>query len=170
MQLHTLIYDFKEQPNLGVFMSSLPLLLFSLFGLFVFYKNKKDLSQNIKNSKIGMAIGLFLSVFFGIFFTVYFTGNLAYYFEFVKIYDNKKYKIVEGRVSNYHPMQKGGHGDRESFNVNGIDFKFSDFDYTFGYNNATSKGGAIKENLFVRIYYFNNSDEDGNVILRLEVE
>ncbi len=170
MQLLTLIYDFKEQPNLSVFASALTGLLFSFFGLFVFYKNKKDLSQNIKNSKIGMAIGLFLSVFFGIFAIAFFTNNLVRYFEVVEVYDSKKYKIVQGKVSNYHPMQKGGHGDRERFSVNGIDFKFSNFVDTYGYNNAASRGGAIKENLFVRIYYFNINSERGNVILRLEVE
>ena len=82
-------------------------------------------------------------------------------------YKNKQYSIVEGRVSNYHPMPKEGH-DYERFTVNGIDFEFSDYDLTYGYRNAASKGGAIKKDLFVRIYYFNNKGV--NLILRLETE
>lgn len=63
-------------------------------------------------------------------------------------------------------MPESGH-DSERFDV--IPFEFSDYDASdYGYNNAASKGGAIKEQLHVRITYFYNGDK--NVILRLETE
>ncbi len=164
MQYLTIIYDFANQlPNNDLLF---PLVML-ICGLGIIYYNK---NLNIEGRKSGMVAGFILSIFSGIILIIWIPINLVCYFDTRDIYDNKQYKIVEGRVANYHPMQKGGHGDRESFSINGIDFKFSDFDDTYyGYKNVASKGGAIKENLLVRIYYFNHSEE-GNVILRLEIE
>jgi hypothetical protein len=65
-------------------------------------------------------------------------------------------------------MPEGGH-DTERFTVNGVAFEYSDYDLNdYGYNNSATKGGAIKEGLFVRIDYFNKGTK--NVILRLETE
>jgi len=65
-------------------------------------------------------------------------------------------------------MPYGGH-DTERFDVNGIHFEYSDFmEGDYGYNNAASCGGAIKEGLKVRIGYFNNGNK--NVILKLETQ
>jgi hypothetical protein len=73
------------------------------------------------------------------------------------------YKVVEGIVKNFHPMPWTGH-DSERFSVNGVRFEYSDFDLSKGgFNNTSSHGGPIKENLPVRIAY-----KSGR-ILRLEV-
>lgn len=90
------------------------------------------------------------------------------YFKTKQVFDNKLYKIVEGRVCNYHPMPISGH-DTERFDVNGIHFAFSDGDISdYGYNNAAINGGAIKDSLYVQISYFYNGTR--NVILKLETE
>ena len=72
------------------------------------------------------------------------------------------FKVIEGTVENFDPMPSSGH-KRESFTVKGVRFEYSDFLITPGFNNATSLGGPIKENLPVRISYI------GNTILKLEV-
>ena len=71
-------------------------------------------------------------------------------------------KIVEGRVEQFHPMPWSGH-DMEHFEVKGIEFNYSDFIVSTGFNNAASHGGPIREGLPVRICY-----QDGE-ILRLEI-
>lgn len=72
------------------------------------------------------------------------------------------YLTVEGRVSDFTPMPRGGHAE-ESFTVNGVHFAYSDFEIQAGFNHTSSYGGPIREGLPVRIAY-----RDGE-ILRLEV-
>lgn len=71
-------------------------------------------------------------------------------------------QVVEGRVENFHPMQREGH-DTEQFQVNGTPFSYSDYQLTAGFNNTASHGGPIREGLQVRICH------QSGVILRLEV-
>lgn len=70
-------------------------------------------------------------------------------------------KIVEGRVEHFHPMPWTGH-DMESIDVNGVQFSYSDYVGTAGFNNTESHGGPIREGMTVRICY-----REGE-ILRLE--
>ncbi|KAF2514739.1 hypothetical protein EYY60_03325 [Flavobacterium zhairuonense] len=79
---------------------------------------------------------------------------------------NNGLKSVEGYVTDFHGMPSSGH-DTERFKVKNVKFKFSDFDLSdFGYNNSKSKGGAIDENAYIRLYYYQSKDR--NVILKLE--
>jgi hypothetical protein len=71
-------------------------------------------------------------------------------------------ETVEGRVEHFHPMPAGGH-DVEHFDVQGVDFSYSDYIVTAGFNNTSSHGGPVREGLPVRICY-----RDGE-ILRLAV-
>ena len=71
-------------------------------------------------------------------------------------------EVVEGRVENFHPMPAEGH-DTERFTVRGIEFNYSDFIVSTGFNNTASHGGPIQENLPVRICHKNGQ------ILRLEI-
>jgi hypothetical protein len=73
-----------------------------------------------------------------------------------------KCEIVEGRVEHFHPMPFEGH-DNERFDVQGIEFSYSDYSVSAGFNNAASHGGPIREGLPVRICY------SGGEILRLEI-
>lgn len=71
-------------------------------------------------------------------------------------------QMVEGQVENFHPMPASGH-DTERFSVNGVEFSYSDYIVTAGFNNTSSHGGPIREGLPVRICY-----RDGE-ILRLDI-
>ncbi|MDD5494420.1 MAG: hypothetical protein PHG36_07110 [Dehalococcoidia bacterium] len=74
-----------------------------------------------------------------------------------------RYAIVEGVVTQFDPMPYTGRKD-ESFTVNGIKFKYSDYLVTNAFNNTKSHGGPIDEGKYVKIYYY-----DGK-ILRLWVK
>lgn len=73
-------------------------------------------------------------------------------------------RVVEGPIENFVPMPYSGHSD-ESFTVEGVPFKYSDYLITDAFNNTASHGGPIDENAYVRICYDPKRDE----ILRLEI-
>ncbi|MBC7721654.1 MAG: hypothetical protein H7068_06480 [Pedobacter sp.] len=172
MQDLKLVYDFADRfPRIEVILFPL---VFVAIGLAIFYYHKKGVTENerlktnISNREYGMVFGIFFASIASLFSTFVISINLNEYFKTKKNYDNKEYKIIEGKVQHYHPMPEGGH-DSEHFDVKEIYFEYSDSDISdYGYNNATSNGGAIKENLYIRITYFNNGDK--NVILKLETE
>lgn len=60
-------------------------------------------------------------------------------------------------------MPYGGHAT-ESFVVQGIQFKYSDYIITAGFNHTSSHGGPIREGLLVRIWHRNGE------ILRLDIK
>jgi len=167
-----LIYDFADRfPRIGVML--FPLILVAI-GLCIFFYNKNIVAKGqaskreINRAKYGKLFGVIFTSITGVIVVFGVVFNLVEYFKTKKVYDNKKYQMIEGKVEHYHPMPEGGH-DSERFDVKGIHFEFSDYDLSdYGYNNAASKGGAIKEGLHVKIGYFNNGDK--NVILRLETE
>ena len=73
-------------------------------------------------------------------------------------------RVVEGPVEHFVPMPYAGHA-QETFSVDGVPFRYSDFIITDGFNNASSHGGPINSDSYVRICY----DPSGGVILRLEI-
>jgi hypothetical protein len=79
-----------------------------------------------------------------------------------------EYSVVEGPVEYFHPMPYNGHAV-ERFTVHGVQFAYSDYISTPGFNKTASHGGPIKEGLWVRIAYFDPGDSKYE-ILRLEVE
>jgi hypothetical protein len=74
-----------------------------------------------------------------------------------------QFKVVEGTVTNFSPMPRQGH-TKESFEVDGHHYEYSDFILTGGFNHTSSHGGPIRNGLRVRIA------DVGGVIARLEVE
>jgi hypothetical protein len=72
------------------------------------------------------------------------------------------FKVIEGRVANFHPMRPQGH-EMETLSVGGVRFSYSDFILTGCFNNTASHGGPLREGLPVRISYTDNC------ILKLEV-
>ena len=70
--------------------------------------------------------------------------------------------VVEGVVSDFHPMPYTGH-QMEWFVVDGRRFEYSDYVIVPGFNNTASHGGPIRQGLQVRVHYV------GNNIARLEV-
>lgn len=165
-----LVYDFADRfPRFGYMLMPL---LFVIIGFGIYIYNKKYVDNNSNATlgfkrKYGMVFGIIFSSFAVIFSVVSVPAILGEYFKTKSVYDNNLYQTTEGVVENFHPMPASGH-DSERFTVNGIEFEFSDFDIgDYGYNNAASLGGAIKEGLKVRIGFFNNGYK--NVILKLEI-
>jgi hypothetical protein len=72
-------------------------------------------------------------------------------------------ELVEGPVTDFVPMPHSGHSD-ESFRVQGVNFAFSDYTVTAGFNHTLSHGGSVRGGSHVRIWHI-----DGE-ILRLEIK
>ena len=71
-------------------------------------------------------------------------------------------QIVEGVVSDFSPMRPGGKG-WESFEVNGVCFKYSDNVYSRGFHRTRTSGGPVRVGQKVRVAY------RGNDIAKLEI-
>ncbi len=71
--------------------------------------------------------------------------------------------IVEGPVTDFRPMPFTGHSD-ESFRVQGVEFRFSDYGVTAGFNHTASHGGPIRAGLRVKIWHLRGE------ILRLDIK
>ncbi len=172
MEYNHLVYDFAGRlPRFGFIL--IPL-LFVAVGIGIYIYNKKFVDGNatstfgINKRKYGMVFGVIFATIAVIISIILIPSMFGEYIKTKNIYNNKQYQIVAGTVENYHPMPSGGH-DSEKFTVSGVEFEFSDFDVSdYGYNNAASHGGVIRQGLNVRIGYFNNGDK--NVILKLETE
>lgn len=79
-----------------------------------------------------------------------------------EIYQKGIYSVVEGNVTDFHPMPYEGHED-ECFSVQKERFCYSDYMITPGFHNSASHGGPIRAGLPVRIAY------SGSIILRLDI-
>ena len=77
-------------------------------------------------------------------------------------YQKGDYWLVEGLVTDFHPMPYEGHQE-ECFSVQDKRFCYSDYDVSPGFHNTSSHGGPIRSGLPVRIIY------SGSIILRLEI-
>jgi hypothetical protein len=121
--------------------------------------------KRLPTSTVPFFSRIFPLVFFG--FAVVWTivmsaASYREYRELSLALQSNRLLLVEGRVSNFRPMPYMGHM-LERFCVRGVCFAYSNFVHTFGFHNATSHGGPIRDGLEVRISYV------GNVIVRLEV-
>ncbi|MGA3317527.1 MAG: hypothetical protein ABSC64_13940 [Candidatus Korobacteraceae bacterium] len=95
-------------------------------------------------------------------FTVSPSGVRDMYARAKDAYTQGQYSVVEGTVTDFHPMPYSGHQD-ETFVVNGVQFSYSDYVTVPCFNNTASHGGPIHEGQKVRIAY------SGNCILKLEI-
>jgi hypothetical protein len=109
-------------------------------------------------------VGFFFIVFASIWTVFCFRQTYSEHQRHAAMVRQNECSIVEGRVVHFSPMPYGGHVN-ESFSVSGVDFHYSDFNATDAFNNATSHGGPINANSYVRICY----DPQDNAILRLEI-
>ena len=97
--------------------------------------------------------------------TVFQISSLGYY---KKQLAEHRCSIVEGAVTNFHPMPYHGHSD-ESFVINGVRFAYSDYTITPAFNNTSSHGGPIKPGMHLRVFYTDSRDFKGSkAILRIE--
>ena len=100
----------------------------------------------------------YLSIFTGI--AIVYTIISSYtiigeYFKLRNIMLNNEYSVVEGKVTDFLPMPPEGH-QKEYFIVNGVEFSYSDYEITAGFNNTKSHGGPIDLGKYVKIYYYEN--------------
>lgn len=84
-------------------------------------------------------------------------------------YDQGAYEIVEGHVENFIPMPASGHS-KESFEIKGVRFEYSENSISSGYSKTKYHGGVIRENgQYLKIGYIRDSDYgNGNIILYIE--
>ena len=93
-------------------------------------------------------------------------STILEYEAIVGAYKDGEYQVVDGYVENFDLMPYEGHKD-ESFEINSVKFSYSDYNITFGYNNAKSHGGVIKGNgQHLKIGYVVNNGE--NIIVYIE--
>jgi hypothetical protein len=110
----------------------------------------------------GMIVGLFSSILIA--------SEISMYSKVVGAYERGDYQIVEGYVENFDPMPSNGHS-KESFEINGVYFSYSDYEVRQGYHNAKSHGGVISGDGqylkigYVQPYPFSRND---NVIVYIE--
>ena len=95
---------------------------------------------------------------------VSFAGTYTEYLRHKTLAEENRCRLVEGPVEHFVPMPYAGHAV-ESFFVNGVAFKYSDFIITDGFNNTSSHGGPVNGDSYVRICY----DPSNGAILRLEI-
>jgi len=100
-------------------------------------------------------------------------GNIESYLNitnFKKIYNDKKYKEVVGKISNFkeHKIKSGYIIDK--FKVKNIEFEFTNIENSGGYNQTKSEGSILDNNQTVKIRYLNqHTNNTKNIILYLEV-
>ncbi|MBQ9746415.1 MAG: hypothetical protein IJW21_06295 [Clostridia bacterium] len=102
-------------------------------------------------------------------FTAVSLGSHAYmYSKTVGAYESGEYLTVEGYVENFDPMPYGGH-KRETFEINGVKFSYSDYNIHPGYNNTKSHGGVIRgDGQHLKIGYVFLNETYGNIIVYIE--
>ncbi|MGD1097093.1 MAG: hypothetical protein ABSB35_34545 [Bryobacteraceae bacterium] len=82
--------------------------------------------------------------------------------EALTAFEGGQYSVVEGVVTDFHPMPYEGHHD-ECFSVATQRFCYSDYAVTPGFRNSASHGGPIRAGLRVCVAY------SFGTILRLEI-
>jgi len=108
-------------------------------------------------------IGYFMVGFACLWITLVLAAMLPEYLDIHSALKDGTAAVVEGTVTNFHPMPYEGHQD-ECFSVSSKTFCYSDYGPSAGFNNSSSHGGPIREGLHVRVSYI------GANIGRLEIE
>jgi hypothetical protein len=93
------------------------------------------------------------------------------YAELSSAYNNRKYMITEGVVHVLHLEPEGGHDAGDIIQINGVEFEFSCFHNTFGYNKTIVFGGVLTEGTFARVFYYQTEDPSsrGKLILQIDL-
>jgi hypothetical protein len=161
---------FEQTKHGNLFLSFIPLLGFALIGIGIIYSEKKYY-KTFSAVRQGL---LFFGYLFGGFAIILLIISLIKTpslirenRDFNKMIENKSYKVVEGLIEDFSPPNSNG-THFESFSVNGIIFKYSDYSIVDGFHQTSKNNGPINKNgQQVRIGYTNKDDE--NLILKLEI-
>ena len=107
-------------------------------------------------------LGVFVLIFGLSWMVVSFALTNGEYLSLIRAFEAGDYKVVEGPVQNFRPMPFTPNG-KESFEVGGMRFEYSNFELKAAHNTTTVHAGPAEDGLFVRVAYI------GNKILRLEI-
>ena len=122
----------------------------------------------IKGHKVNICICSFALLVSLVVCGVVISSQLDMYQNIVVAYEEGRYASVEGYVEDFIPMPAEGHA-HETFQINGIEFDYSDYTVLQGYNKTKVYGGVISGNgqhLKVRYIYY--EPWDCNVIVYVE--
>lgn len=130
-----------------------------------FARAGKELTiRSKRTTKLFQMIGL---LFAGAFLIMMISENIDLYKTTVGAYRSGNYETVEGYVDSFIPMAKGGHS-RESFEIDGVHFEYSENLIPSAYSKAKSNGGVIRGNgQYLKIGYIFHPTY-GNVIVYIE--
>ena len=165
--MNTVLYEATSKFDFSIL--SIPLILILFMSVFPFIIKKsyegKDIKLNMEFVKSFCLVGIVFAVVFSLVVLII-QANM--YNKTVVAYSKGEYQIVEGYVENFNPMPYEGHA-RESFEINGVVFEYSDYKIQPGYNNTKSHGGVIKENgQHLKIGYVYLNQTHGNIIVYIE--
>jgi hypothetical protein len=135
-------------PVLGVIF-----LFIGISGLMYCTYTKKD-NGNINNYKTIFFI--IFSLFSAFWLALALIAGIITPARYIKIYNNKEYKIIEGTVENFEPEHSFNH-KYECFTVDGVKFNYSTYTITFRFNKTRSHEGPIRNGIYVRIYYIGDT-------------
>jgi hypothetical protein len=128
-----------------------------LFGVVLALMEKKNIGTFLIR-KIGYVL-----CFAGLLTATYITANwFSKKHAASRALQTGKCSVVEGRVTNFHPMPSEGHSN-ESFTIEKEYFSYSDYVVTPCFNKSSSHGGPIRPDLPLRVSY---SDD---CILKIEL-
>ena len=124
--------------------------------------------KTIKGHKLNLFIFSFGLVLTLLVCGIVIASQLDMYQNIVVAYNDRKYATVEGYVEDFIPMPAEGHA-HETFQINGIEFDYSDNTALQGYNNTKVFGGVISGNgQHLRVRYIYYEPWDCNVIVYIE--
>ena len=135
--------------------------LFILISWFVFVYKKDFLSKII----------IIVFALFSILFVTYFiTDEYNKYAKLKKLYQEKKYKEIVGKIQNFENKKIKPGYNIITFKVGNIKFKFSNVYNSGGYNNTKDISSYVDTNKSIKIRYIEEYLQDTeNIILYLEV-
>jgi hypothetical protein len=111
------------------------------------------LIQFFKRKPFHLIVGVFVASMASFFFLI---SLVIFVPEFVRLrsaYTSGKSDIVDGVIQNFQPAPTIGPA-LESFSVNGVSFSYNALDDTPCFHNAPLHKGPIREELNVRIHYY----------------
>lgn len=152
---YTVVYDvtFEGFKNWWVFLACLAM----LFSWFHVIRRQRKMRAFIPPILQYTLLGvLFIFTIFALIGLIF--GHLA----LAASLWNGRCQVIEGEVSDFHPMPVGGH-NKEWFSVGRHRFEYSDYILSPGFNNTASHGGPIKNGLKVKIHSFKG------IIAKLEI-
>jgi len=132
---------------------------------------------NLLSALIAIVLGAMILLAMGIFLSVtdypLSFGNPRYA-ELQKMYNSHQYFVTEGTVHVIHAQRFEGHDGPEVVRIGKVELSFSFFSSTFGYHQTISRGGALTEGTYARVFYVENPPDylwlGKYTILRVDIE